>query len=1262
MFTEGLDRDALKWVREGQGAAALHSHDRMDVLRAVRGAAGRGGLGMPPPEKFRSGHMTRGTAVPLTRSSLRSDDGSAASGSDMDESSDNDEIEVCSGRDSVDSSPRRDDVTRRTAVPLYRYATMPGQQHYYSTDDGYSDLSSSRDTALPRAKAQPLRRPQASVVGYVNEEYSDSAGSSEFSSQVEGQSNGVTSKGGYASEYSHTGPARREVKNVVQKTRAAAAENYSRNKPLNSKAYQPDSYSSHVPAREDVKPTHKLDGLSDVPSAPPIHDYEQDHRPVTRNDTRSCANANSTDDLSAKIEEHQEVNGGANLADKNDRGTLNGGHTSKPSSSIPLRVPTFHASLQGPWYSVLAYDACVRLCLHAWARGCMEAPVFLENECTLLRNTFSLQNVLLQSEEELMSKRASELVSEGAASKPKKTIGKMKVQVRKVRMSVDMPSGCNFSSLPMLKLDSVRYRLSNVQSTLSSGWESVRRVRVLPQLPANSSFSKHSLAYMQASAQYIKQVSGLLKVGVTTLRSSSSYEVPQETYSCQLRLKSSPEDDVVPMQPGSGETHVFFPDSLGDDLIIDVSDSKGKPCGRVVAQVATMAEDPADKLRWWPIYREPEHELVGRIQLYIHYTTAADENNMKYGSVAETVAYDIVLEVAMKAQHIQQRNLVVHGSWKWLLTEFALYYGVSDAYTKLRYLSYIMDVATPTADWLNLVHELLLPILMKNHTTATLSHQENRILGEVEEQIEQTLAMVFENYKSLDESIPSGLVEDFRPPTGLAAAALEPAIKLYSLLHDVLSPEAQLRLCGYFQAAARKRSRRHMLETDEYVTGNSEGIRVDLVTVTTAYQKMKSLCNNLRNEIFTDIDIHNQHILPSFVDLPNLAAAIYSVELSNRLRAFLVACPPAGPASPVADLVIATADFQKDLASWNICPIKAGVDAKELFHLYIVLWIEDKRRMLLENCRLDKVKWSGVRTQHMTTPFVDEMYDLLRNTLTEYEVIICRWPEYIFVLENAIADVEKAVIESLEKQYADVLAPLKDCIAPKKFGLKVVQKLTKRNSTVPYTVSEDLGILLNTLKRLLDVLRPRIESHLKSWSSCIPNGGNSAAIGEKLSEVTVTLRAKFRNYMQAVVEKLSENTRMQNTTKLKKIIQDSKELVIESDIRSRMQALKDQLIEAINHVHKVSEVHVFVAICRGFWDRMGQDVLSFLENRKENKAWYKGARVAISVLDDTFASQLQQLLGNTLPPKDLEPPRSIMEVRSILCKDAPRQKSSSFYY
>ncbi|KAG6474432.1 hypothetical protein ZIOFF_068367 [Zingiber officinale] len=199
------------------------------------------------------------------------------------------------------------------------------------------------------------------------------------------------------------------------------------------------------------------------------------------------------------------------------------------------------------------------------------------------------------------------------------------------------------------------------------------------------------------------------------------------------------------------------------------------------------------------------------------------------------------------------------------------------------------------------------------------------------------------------------------------------------------------------------------------------------------------------------------------------------------------------------------------------------------------------------------------------------------------------------------------------------------------------------------------------MKRLLEVLRPKIELQLKSWGSCIPDGGN-AAPGERLSEVTVTLRAKFRNYQQAVVEKLVENTRAQSTTKLKKIIQDSKDSAMESDIRSRMQPLRDLLIQTINELHKVFEVHVFVAVCRGFWNRMGQDVLKFLENRRENRALYKGARVTIAVLDDTFASQMQQLLGNVLQEKELEPPRSIMEVRSVLCKDAPVQKDSSFYY
>lgn len=155
------------------------------------------------------------------------------------------------------------------------------------------------------------------------------------------------------------------------------------------------------------------------------------------------------------------------------------------------------------------------------------------------------------------------------------------------------------------------------------------------------------------------------------------------------------------------------------------------------------------------------------------------------------------------------------------------------------------------------------------------------------------------------------------------------------------------------------------------------------------------------------------------------------------------------------------------------------------------------------------------------------------------------------------------------------------------------------------------------------MLRPRVESQLKSWGSCIPDGGSSAT-GDRLSEVTVLLRAKFRNYVQAVVEKLAESvsallkfgehfhitifcdlsiscvgnfnyfcwyflqTRSQAATKMKRIIQDSKDNVTEADIRSRMQPLKDMLTKSIDHLHTVFVTHVFVSVCRGFWDRMGQ--------------------------------------------------------------------------
>ncbi|KAI3728712.1 hypothetical protein L6452_17353 [Arctium lappa] len=54
------------------------------------------------------------------------------------------------------------------------------------------------------------------------------------------------------------------------------------------------------------------------------------------------------------------------------------------------------------------------------------------------------------------------------------------------------------------------------------------------------------------------------------------------------------------------------------------------------------------------------------------------------------------------------------------------------------------------------------PLFLKidqGHPKSTLRHQENRILGEiVEEKIAQIFAVVFENYKFLDQASPSGII------------------------------------------------------------------------------------------------------------------------------------------------------------------------------------------------------------------------------------------------------------------------------------------------------------------------------------------------------------------------------------------------------------------------------------------------------------------------------------------------------------------------
>lgn len=451
-----------------------------------------------------------------------------------------------------------------------------------------------------------------------------------------------------------------------------------------------------------------------------------------------------------------------------------------------------------------------------------------------------------------------------------------------------------------------------------------------------------------------------------------------------------------------------------------------------------------------------------------------------------------------------------------------------------------------------------------------------------------------------------------------------------------------------------------MVETDEFVSSNSEGFIMDSITISTAYLKIKNLCIDLGNEIQTDIKIHNQHILPSSIDLSSITAAVYSTELCKRLRAFLAAWPPSSPQPHVNELLIATADFERNLESWNISPVQGGVDSRNLYHNYIMVWVQDMQLNLLDYCKLEKVPWSGVITNYSTSPFPEEMYERIKEMLIEYGVVITRWPQYTLVLENAVANVERAIIKALEKQYSDILTPLKDSI-PKRLGIKV-QKLARRQSTTLYSLPNQLGTFLNTIKRILDVLHCRVEDQLKTWASYLPvNVDKKSSFGEQINEITVLLRTKYKNYMQATVVKLVANVQANRSTRLQRILEETKEADGEAEIRERMQMLNSQLIEFISNLHEVFTSQIFIATCRGFWDRMGQIVLKFLEGRKENRVWYRGSYYALGILDDTFASQMQRLQGNALQDKDLEAPHSITEARSILCRDTTNAKDTSTY-
>nr|GMD87611.1 uncharacterized protein LOC109150480 isoform X3 [Ipomoea batatas] len=122
-------------------------------------------------------------------------------------------------------------------------------------------------------------------------------------------------------------------------------------------------------------PIGKLIDELGTPSAPPIIvdiGTEEHHSEVAEASGRMAGIENVTDEINTL----------------NDDGiTIQASNGSKQVLSERINSATFQGG-QNAWQVLLAYDACIRLCLNSWARGCTEAPEFLRDECKLLRSAF----------------------------------------------------------------------------------------------------------------------------------------------------------------------------------------------------------------------------------------------------------------------------------------------------------------------------------------------------------------------------------------------------------------------------------------------------------------------------------------------------------------------------------------------------------------------------------------------------------------------------------------------------------------------------------------------------------------------------------------------------------------------------------------------------------------------------------------------------------------------------------------------------------
>ncbi|KAK9868912.1 hypothetical protein WJX84_002762 [Apatococcus fuscideae] len=853
----------------------------------------------------------------------------------------------------------------------------------------------------------------------------------------------------------------------------------------------------------------------------------------------------------------------------------------------------------------------------------------------------------------------------------------------------------------------------------------------------------------------------LASIGATQLVSSEVYRARTawfgRTYMDQLYICLHP----ASQQGGQGAWTVIGPDGQGhdgdivslgpedteDELMVEIHDHEGLiAMGQVdtadlyQAAFGVSAEGYAEQSKvrhWFPCIKKLpckskdiyEQDVYGKKWVPIFDKAGFDGLSEARSKGTQTMTswqvYDVALDAALQAQGCDSRNLAVTGDWEWLLQEFTSMYGIRQTYAVLAHLRWVVrpENATSTAGCLELLGAELEP-LKRAQAEKGLLLQENALLGRIETSVEALLARIFESYYSLKDDTPTGILEGGEPAPEQPAPALVPAVQLAGVLRDVLKPTDAEWLTERFQVAADKRY--HQLEkaSEEQIPGPlmqvspqtdsqrpSSGqpqLQSGGVGAEAAYARLEALCAAIKTELMRDLHIHDQAILPSSVNLPQITAAEYCKLFIARLRDVLDVYPPPQPSKAAVDLLVKVGEYQSYLAWHNLLPPPGhpgSLDAFEVFRPHVLGWILTSQEALCQRCRVIEATTYATAAagpegrmpedgKSHVAPLVEEMLQRLNSEVNRYDRVISFWHQFGPDLEAAVCTVLRETTAAVTRQCGLVAVdgPQEGIIvvpehqrSPSKMAAGGWPSLWRFKPGAPApgantgTVLPHEAVLLNSLRRMLTVV-PQVEHLIGRWygkgqqDSQRSMGGNTVPtspvtggpaptaewdgppLGVQFAQLVKELRSEYGAAVTLAAERIATAV-FSSGRSINAILQrhglTGTPAIMQQQVEPVLQAMEDIL----GSLTQTLDGRVYVAMGRGLWDFTAREIYEYadeLAESKENQGAWRGrqnAAAALDVVDNFFTAVLSGTLNHGLQSKDLDLPMHSDKAHKLLAEN-----------